>query len=125
MSNNLIIVPISNEPTYGFKRTATMAGLIIGALSSFTGENINLVCQVDYFEPTTDAPITIIPPKIVSLIADKTTCVDSKGIIVPCDSPDAAMTEYDYYMQMLFVPVVIEELVVGKIQQADAAGRFN
>ena len=124
MSNNLIIVPISNEPVYGFKRTVTMAALNIGCVP-FVGENINVLCQVDYFEPTTDAPISIIPPKIVSLIADKSTCVDDKGVIVPCDSPDAAMTEYDYYMQMLFVPVIIEELVVDKIQQADADGRFN
>jgi len=125
MSNNLIIVPISNEPVYGFKRTVTMAGLIIGALSSFTGENVNLVCQVDYFEPTTDAPINIIPPKIVSLIADKSTCVDSKGVIVPCGSPDAVMTEYEYYMQMLFVPVVIADAVTQKILWADSEGRFN
>jgi len=124
MSNNLIIVPISNEPTYGFKRTVTMAALNIGALP-FVGEVINLICQVDYFEPTTDAPITLIPPKIVNLIANKTTCVDSKGVIVPCDSPDAVMSEYDYYMQMLFVPVVINDLVVAKIQQADADGKFN
>lgn len=124
MSNNLIIVPISNEPVYGFKRTATMAALQINALP-FMGENINLICQVDYFEPTTDAPITIIPPKIVSLIADKSTCVDSKGVIVPCDSPDAVMTEYDYYMQMLFVPVVIADAVTQKITWADSEGRFN
>jgi len=124
MNNNLIIVPISNEPVYGFKRTATMGGLLINSLP-FMGGSINLVVQVDYFEAATDAPITIIPPKIVNLIADNTTCVDRNGVIVPCDSPDAVMTEYDYYMQMLFIPVVIEELVVGKIQQADAAGRFN
>jgi hypothetical protein len=104
MNNNLIIVPISNEPTYGFKRTATMAALNIGAFP-FMGESINLVCQVDYFEPTTDAPITIIPPKIVNLIADG--------------------TEYEYYMAMLDQEVVIQDLVVGKIQEADQQGRFN
>jgi hypothetical protein len=124
MSNNLIIVPISNEPVYGFKRTATMAALNIGALP-FMGEVINLICQVDYFEPTTDAPITIIPPKIVYLVADKTTCVDRNGVIVPCDSPDAVMTEYDYYMQMLSVPVIIEDMVEQKILWADSQGRFN
>ncbi len=124
MSNNLIIVPISNEPTYGFKRTATMAALNIGALP-LMGESINLICQVNYFEAATDTPITIIPPKMVQLIADKTTCVDSNGVIVPCDSPDAVMTEYDYYMQMLFVPVVIADVVEQKIIWADNEGRFN
>jgi len=123
MSNNLIIVPISNEPTYGFKRTATMASLQINCLP-FLGEVIVLAVQVNYFDDK-DVPIDIIPPKMVNLIADKSTCVDANGVIVPCDSPDAVMTEYDYYMQMLFVPVIIEELVVDKIQQADADGRFN
>ena len=122
--SNLIIVPISNEPVYGFKRTATMAALQINALP-FMGENVNLICQVDYFEPTTDAPITIIPPKIVPLIADNTTCVDDKGVIVPCGSPDAAMTEYEFYMQMLSVPVVIATMVTQKILWADSEGRFN
>ena len=101
-----------------------MAALQINALP-FMGENVNLVCQVDYFEPTTDAPITIIPPKIVPLIADNTTCVDDKGVIVPCGSPDAVMTEYEYYMQMLNVPVVIADMVEQKILWADSEGRFN
>ena len=124
MSNNLIIVPISNEPVYGFKRTATMAALHIGAFP-FIGENVNLMCQVDYFEPTTDVPITIIPPKIVSLIADNTTCVDANGVIVPCGGPDAVMTEYEYFMQMMSVPVVIDDMVEQKILWADSEGRFN
>ena len=124
MSNNLITVPISDEPTYGFKRTATMAALNIGALP-FMGESVNLICQVNYFEPITDLPITIIPPKIVPLIADNTTCVDSRGMIVPCGGPDAVMTEYEYYMQMLDVPVVIATMVTQKILWADSEGRFN
>jgi hypothetical protein len=124
MSNNLIIVTISNEPVYGFKRKVTMAAILINALP-FMGENVNLVCQVDYFEPTTDAPITIIPPKIVSLIADNTTCVDVNGVIVPCGSPEAAMTEYEYFMQMLTIPVVIADMVEQKILWADSEGRFN
>lgn len=124
MSNNLIIVPISDEPTYGFKRTVTMAALLINALP-FMGENVILSCQVDYFEPTTDAPITIIPPKIVPLIADNTTCVDANGVIIPCGSPDAVMTEYEYFMQMLTVPVVIATMVEQKILWADSEGRFN
>jgi hypothetical protein len=124
MSNNLIIVPISNEPVYGFKRKVTMAALNIAALP-FMGENVNLVCQVDYFEPITDAPISIIPPKIVPLIADNTTCVDVNGVIVPCGSPEAAMTEYEYFMQMLTVPVVIATMVEQKILWADSQGRFN
>jgi hypothetical protein len=123
MSNYNIIVPISNEPTYGFKRTATMAALQINALP-WVGENINVMTQVNYFDQN-DVPIDIIPPKIVNLTADNNTCVDKDGNIVPCDSPDAVMTEFEYYMSLLPTPVIIEDLVVGKIQQADAAGLFN
>lgn len=101
-----------------------MAALNIGALP-FMGESVNLICQVNYFEAATDEPITIIPPKIVSLVADNTTCVDVNGVIVPCESPEAVMTEYEYYMQMLTVPVVIATMVTQKILWADSEGRFN
>jgi hypothetical protein len=124
MSNNLIIVPISDEPTYGFKRSVTMAALQINVLP-FLGECVSLLCQVNYFEPITDAPITIIPSKNVPLVADNTTCVDSRGMIVPCGGPDAVMTEFEYYMQMLEVPVVIADMVTQKILWADGEGRFN
>jgi len=120
----MIVQPISNEPTYGFKRTATMAALNIGALP-FMGLNVILFIQVDYFDATTDEPITIIPPKQVPLIADNSTCVDIHGAIVPCGSPEAVMTEYEYFMQMLNVPVVISDMVVQKILWADSMGRFN
>lgn len=123
MSNNLIIVPISDEPVYGFKRTATMAALQINCLP-FLGEMIVLVIQVNYFDQN-DVIINIIPPKMVNLIADNTTCVDANGVIVPCGSPDAVMTEYEYFMQMLSVPVVIADMVEQKILWADSEGRFN
>jgi len=123
MSNNLIVVPISNEPTYGFKRTATMAALQINCLP-FLGEVVVLAVQVNYFDDK-DVPINIIPPKIVSLIADNTTCVDANGVIVPCGSPEAAMTEYEYFIQMLTVPVVIATMAEQKILWADSEGRFN
>ena len=123
MSNNLIIVPISNEPTYGFKRTATMAALQINCLP-FLGEVVVLAVQVNYFDDK-DVPINIIPPKMVNLIADNTTCVDANGVIVPCGSPEAAMTEYEYFIQMLTVPVVIATMAEQKILWADSQGRFN
>ena len=124
MSNNLIIVPISNEPIYGFKRTATMLALQINVLPS-VGECVILLCQVNYFDATTDEPITIIPGKNVSLVADNTTCVDANGMIVPCGSPEAVMTELEFYLQMLTIPVVIATMVEQKILWADSQGRFN
>jgi hypothetical protein len=121
MSN--IIVPISNEPTYGFKRTATMAAVLINALP-FMGENIILSVQVNYFDQN-DTPIEIIPARIVNLVADKTTCVDAGGNIVPCDSPNAVTNEFDYFMSMIDTPVNIQDMVTQKILWADSIGRFN
>ena len=100
MSNNNIIVPISNEPVYGFKRTATMAALLINALP-WVGQNINLMTQVNYFDQN-DLPIDIIPAKIVNLTA--------------------IGEEFEMYMAMLDEPVIIQDLVIAKIQQADQEG---
>lgn len=103
MSNYNIIVPISNEPTYGYKRTATMAALGINALP-FMGENINLLIQVNYFTQD-DLPIDIIPAKMVNLIA--------------------IGEEFEYYMSLLDKSTIIKDLVVAKIKEADQNGRFN
>jgi hypothetical protein len=103
MSNNLIIVPISDEPTYGFKRTATMVSLSINCLP-FVTESIILSVQINYFEQN-DLPITLIPEKIVSLTA--------------------IGQEYEAYMSLLDQPVVIQDLVIAKIEEADLEGRFN
>jgi hypothetical protein len=123
MNNYDIIVPISPDPNYGYKRTATMAGLLINAVP-FMGENITLSIQVNYFEQD-DRPIDIIPPRIVPLVFDKTTCVDRNGATVRCDSPDAVMTEFEYYMSLLHQGVVIADKVTQKILWADSKGAFN
>lgn len=103
MSNYNIIVPISNEPTYGFKRTATMVSLSINCLP-FVTESIILSVQINYFDQN-NLPINIIPPKIVNLTA--------------------VGEEFEMYMAMLDEQVIIQDLVIAKIQQADQEGRFN
>ena len=101
---NTIIVPISNEPTFGFKRTASMAALQINAVP-FVGENINLLIQVDYFENETNNPISIIPPKNISLLATG--------------------EEFEYYMGLFNEAVIIRDLVIAKIQEADQQQKFD
>jgi len=103
MSNNLIIVPISDEPTYGFKRTATMVSLSINCLP-FVTESIILSVQINYFEQN-DLSITLIPAKIVSLTA--------------------IGEEYEAYMSMLDQPVIIQDLVIAKIEEADQQQKFD
>ena len=88
------------------------------------GDNIILSVQVNYFDQN-DIPIEIIPAKIVNLVADKTTCVDSRGNIVPCNSPGAVTNEFDYFMSMIDTPVNIQDMVTQKILWADSIGRFN
>lgn len=80
-----------------------MAALQINVLP-FMGQNISLLTQVNYFDQN-DFPIDIIPPKIVNLTA--------------------VGEEFEMYMAMLDEPVIIQDLVIAKIQQADQEGRFN
>ena len=121
----MILVDISNDPQYGFKRKVEAASIIIGMME-YVPKVVTLTTNVHYYEDTPEAnEITIIPQKVVSMIADNSKCVDAKGNIVPCDSPDAVMTEYEYYMAMLEQPVVIKDLVVSRILWADSQGLFN
>lgn len=114
---------ISDEPEYGYKRKVTVACIHIG-LEGFMDKAINLVAVARYYDSSW-SPVTIIPPKTVTLRADDNVWVDSSGNIVPEDDPTAVMTEYDFFIAMLNTPVVISDIVEQKIAQSDAIGRFN
>ena len=118
-----MIYNISDEPLYGFKRKAEPTLIYIGFKESI-GKFVNLQFIVNYYK-VDDAPITIIPPKIVTLRADETTWVDSNGNIVPQEDPAAVMTEYEFFMAMMNVPIVISDIVEAKVAWADSLGRFN
>jgi hypothetical protein len=116
-------VPISNDPLYPtVERMVWMGGISIGANATY-GYQIVLTCDIHYYQDGTE--ITLIPVKSVPLIADNNTCVDSKGVVVPCDSPDRAMTQYEYYMSMLGTPIIIDDVVEELILWADTQGKFN
>ena len=114
---------ISDEPNYGFKRKVKIAQIHIG-LEDFIDKAVNLVTVVNYYE-SDGTPITIIPPKVVTLRADNTTWVDVDGNIVPEGDPAAVMTEYEFFMAMMNVPVVISDIVQAKVAWADSLGRFD
>ena len=101
---NTITVPISNDPNFGFKRTATLASVQINALP-FMGKNIIVSVQIDYFESETDTPITIIPSRIINLTA--------------------IGEEFEYYMSLFNQSIIIQQLVIAQIQEADQNGKFN
>lgn len=108
---------ISDDPKYGFKRKVSVAQIHIG-LQDFIDKAVNLVTVVNYFDKD-EEPILIIPPKMVTLRADNTTWVDSNGNIVPEGDPSAVMTEYQFFIAMMSVPVVISDIVQSKVAWAD------
>jgi hypothetical protein len=118
-----MIYNISDEPTYGFKRKVELAQIHIGFMD-FVNKSVNLFLVVKYYE-NDDTPITLIPIKSVTLRADNTTWVDQNGNIVPEGDPTAVMTEYDFFMMMMNVPIVISDIVAAKVVWADNLGRFN
>lgn len=115
---------ISNDPVYGFKRKVELSAVNIG-LADFVGKRVQLMLSVNYYEADASTVISVIPPKIVSLTADETTWVDANGNILPADDPAAVMTEYDYFLTLLNVPIVISTLVSQKITWADSLQRFD
>lgn len=114
---------ISDEPNYGFKRKVTVAQIHIG-FEDFVDKCVNLVLTVKYYE-NDGTPITLIPAKGVTLRADNTTWVDQNGTIVPEGDPTAVMTEYEFFMSLMNVPIVISDIVQAKVSWADSLGRFN
>jgi hypothetical protein len=118
-----MIYNISDEPKYGFKRKVELANIYIG-FQEFVNKSVHLNLIVKYYE-SDDTLITIIPFKNVILRADETTWVDVDGNIVPEGDTAAVMTEYDFFMAMMDVPVVISDIVEDKVTWADSLGRFN
>jgi hypothetical protein len=118
-----MIYNISDEPTYGFKRKVEIVQIHIG-FKDFINKAVNLYCIVNYYEAD-DTPITIIPAKDVILRADDTTWVDATGTIVPEGDPTAVMTEYDFFIGLMQLPIVIEDIVESKVTWADSLGRFD
>jgi hypothetical protein len=119
-----MIYNISDEPNYGFKRKVEVAKIHIG-FEDFVDKAVNLYLIVKYYESNEVTPITLIPAKGVTLRADNTTWVDANGTIVPEGDPTAVMTEYDFFMAMMEIPVVISDIVESKVVWADSLGRFD
>jgi hypothetical protein len=119
-----MIYNISDEPVYGFKRKVEVASIHIG-FEDFIDKAVNLYLIVKYYESNGTTPITIIPAKGVTLRADNTTWVDITGTIVPEGDPTAVMTEYDFFMMMMNVPIVISDIIEAKVIWADNLGRFD
>lgn len=72
-----------------------------------------------------DVSIPIAPGAMyVNLLADNSICVDSTGVIEPCDT-EGAIGEFNFYMALFNQSIVMEDLVVAKIQWADSEGKFN
>lgn len=119
-----MIYNISDEPNYGFKRKVHVDSINIGVGDLFN-KAVTLFLVVKYYAPDGSTVIDFIPAKNVPLIADTTTWVDADGNIVEQGSIDAVMTEYEFFMMMMTVPVVISDIVESKVAWADSLGRFD
>jgi hypothetical protein len=119
-----MIYNISDEPNYGFKRKVDLSKIHIG-FKDFVGKSVNLTTLVKYYENDGVTSIDIIPPKEITLKADEITWVDQNGNIVPEGDPTAVMTEYDFFMSLMNVPIVISDIVESKVAWADSLGRFD
>jgi hypothetical protein len=122
--NGFTLYQISNQPSIPeMERWVSWSGLDIESDPEY-GYWIKMKYRLWAF--INDVEIPIAPGAMyVNLLADNSTCVDATGMIVPCGSPEAVSGEYDFYMQMMYVPVVIQDWVVAKLQWADSEGRFN
>jgi hypothetical protein len=119
-----MIYNISDEPTYGFKRKVELSQIYIG-FQDFVDKSVSLAFVVNYYEEDGTTLITLIPKKQVILRADESTWVNSNGTIVPEGDPTAVMTEYDFFIMLMNVPIVISDIVEAKVAWADNLGRFN
>ncbi len=119
-----MIYNISDEPNYGFKRKVHVNSINIG-IGDLFNKAVVLYLIVKYYAPDGNTIIDFIPPKNVNLIADTTTWVDQNGTIVPEGDPTAVMTEYDFFMTLMTVPIVISDIIAAKVVWADNLGRFD
>ena len=119
-----MIYNISDEPNYGFKRKVHVDTININ-IGDLFNKSVVLSLIVKYYTPDGSTVIDFIPAKRVPLIADTTTWVDVDGNIVPEGDIAAVMTEYEFFMAMMNVPIVISDIVESKVAWADSLGRFN
>ena len=122
-SQGYTLYQISNQPSIPeMERWVSWAGLDIECDAEY-GRYIKMKYRLWAFINNTEIPIAP-GATYVNLLADNSTCVDDKGVIVPCSTP-GSVGEYDFYMSMWDTPVVIKDFVVAKIEWADANGKFN
>lgn len=121
---------ISNHPTYGFKRAVDLDKTEVWI--SLKSQAVELLLEVAHFLPDSSVEdgnqIAIVPPIVVPLKATNDTFVNpATGIPYPPGSeiPPDAVPEFIFFRAAMGTPVVIDDMIVGKIQWADALGRFD
>jgi len=114
---------ISDEPNYGFKRKVSVAQIHIG-FEDFVDKCVNLVLTVKYYE-NDDPPQNIYISFQVYMLGPKLTPSQFRSNIVPEGDITAVMTEYEFFISLMNVPIVISDIVQAKVSWADSLGRFN
>lgn len=129
-------INISNHPEIPtIKRKATRHSLLVDDDS----QTVVLTLRVKHFkevevpseiegEPSTiqDVLLTTVKDCFPILRVDNNTMVDIEGNIVDDDSPQAVMTEWNFFNGILgSMPVVIDDLIASKTAWADSLGKLN
>lgn len=117
------LYPISNHPANdNIQRYVSWAGLEINSDANY-GFSIKLKYRLWAFIGEMELPIAP-DAKYVDLLANNSTCVNSQGQIVECDT-DGAVGEFDFYMALINESIIIQSFIVAKIEWADQEGKFN
>lgn len=121
---------ISNHPIHGFKRAVDLEKTEIWI--SLKSQTVELRLELAHFMPDVEVSeenrISLVPPIVVPLAATNSTFVNpATGIPYPADQepPEGAVPEFVFFRAAMGTPVVIDEMIVGKITWADALGRFD
>lgn len=96
---------VQNDPEYGFSVKLRL--------------RVNHYIMVDGVK--TNHPLQAV--KWVTLTADKSTFVDAQGNIVP--EEDSVMTEFDFFIMLMGVSIIQNDIISAKILWADSLGRFD
>lgn len=117
-------IAISNHPLFSdVTRDVELTGIDI-RINNINGQAVILSLLVHYYQNGNNID-NVFPIKPINLIATNDTWVDIDGNIVPEGDISAVMTEYEFFMMMMNVPVVISDIVESKVAWADSLGRFN
>lgn len=119
MEENENIININPHPTYPSLARFCEIPKFWFAFDGIDGHKV--ILQIPVFTKDPDGNIIDELTKRYDLVASNETKVNQMGV----PDPDGVIGEFDFFLQLLASPVVINDMVKTKIQWAASLGRFN